>query len=202
MKGPTPIGLTQRLTRVEPHGERRDSLALDWYPFLQALGRPWLALPNEPEMAVDLCARFDLGGLILTGGEDIGLYSERDQTEAALLDWTRQTSRPVIGVCRGFQFIRHWLGGRNLPVDPIVHRATTHEIEIEGQGRRVVSSFHNYAPELTGAVEDSLRPLARCLADGADEAAVGPGLLGLMWHPEREAEPKAFDLKLFHQHLK
>lgn len=187
------LALTQRGIVVPPHGEKRDSLARDWYPFLKALGRPWLALPNEPASALGLARRLDVGGLILTGGEDLGQYPERDETEAALLAWCRQNSRPVLGVCRGFQFLHHWLGGALEPVDPARHRAGRHLVEFSGGRRREVNSYHNFAP---AGEAGPLAALARCLEDGVLEAAAAPGLLGLSWHPEREARPEA-DLDIF-----
>jgi len=187
------LALTQRGVAVPPHGEKRDSLARDWYPFLKALDCLWLVLPNEPEAALGLARRLDVGGLILTGGEDLGQYPERDETEALILDWSRRNSRPVLGVCRGFQFMHHWLGGALEPVDPARHRARRHLVEFKNGERREVNSYHNFAP---AGQAGPLGPLARCPEDGVLEAAAAPGLLGLSWHPEREARPLAADVDL------
>jgi putative glutamine amidotransferase len=187
------LALTQRVITVPPHGEKRDSLAWDWHPFLKALECPWLALPNEPEAALGMARRFDVGGLILTGGEDLGQDPERDRTEAALLDWCRRGGRPVLGVCRGFQFIQHWLGGELAPVAPARHRGKRHLVEFADGSRREVNSYHNFAPQ---GPAGPLAPLARCPEDGVLEAAGAPGLLGLSWHPEREAAPLAADVEL------
>jgi putative glutamine amidotransferase len=168
-------------------------LALDWYPFLKKLESPWLALPNDPEAALDMARRFDIGGLILTGGEDLGQHPERDETEATLLAWCRQHSRPVLGVCRGFQFIHHWLGGALEQVEPARHRARRHMVEFNSGARREVNSFHNFAPL---GQAGPLAALARCPDDGVLEAAASPGLLGLSWHPEREGRPVAEDVDL------
>ena len=195
------IGLTQRITLVQPHGEKRDSLARDWYPFLTALGLPWVVLPNEAEAAVELASRLDLGGLILTGGDDIGAFPERDETEACLLSRFQEKSRPVVGVCRGFQFIHHWLGGEINPVNPGIHRARRHEIIIEGHAERVVNSYHNLTPVFPGEALPMMRPLAYCPADGSAEAAVVVGFLGLMWQPERETEPHQGGRGLLHNCL-
>ena len=188
------LALTQRVTVAPPHSEKRDSLAWDWYPFLKALACPWLVLPNDPETALHMARRFDIGGLILTGGEDLGLHPERDETEAALLAWCRQNSRPAVGICRGFQFIHNWLGGVLEPVDPDRHRARRHWVEFTDGGRREVNSYHNFAP---AGEAGPLTALARYPEDGVLEAAAAPGLLGLSWHPERESRPAAADLDLF-----
>ncbi len=190
-----PLGLTQRLSQTPPVNERRDSLARDWYPFMKALGRPWLPLPNDPATALDLAGRLDLGGLILTGGEDFGQYPERDETETALLDWASERRRPVIGVCRGFQFICRWLGGEVLPVKG--HVAVRHEI-ISGGRSRMVNSYHKLSPVPGGLMEE----VARCPRDGTLEAARRGNLLGLLWHPEREETVQKEDIGLFLEHLK
>lgn len=193
-----PIGVTQRVT-LAAHHEKRDSLAQDWYGFLAALGRPWLPLPNNAGAALELAKSFGLGALILSGGDDIGQFPERDQTESALLCWAEEKKLPVIGVCRGFQFIQHWLGAEMPVTAPEIHRAARHEITLVGQGRRVVNSFHNFAPRLD---ETLMETLAVCTADNSLEAARKGNLLGLMWHPERERVPEKEDVDLFDSHLR
>lgn len=195
--GNRPLALTQRVTE-SPQGEKRDGLAQDWTRFLKILGCPWLALPNDPETALELVSRFEVGGLILTGGDDIGVFPERDQTEAALLGWAGQNLRPVLGICRGFQFIHHWLGGDLVPVEPELHRARRHEIIMADGRRRVVNSFHNFAPDPNAGL---MEPLATCVRDGALEAAGRDNCLGLMWHPEREPQPRPEDLDIIKRHF-
>lgn len=195
------IGISQRVTIAQPHGEKRDSLAFDWYPFLKDLGALWVAMPNDASSALDLAQQLKLDGLVLTGGDDIGLFPERDDTEAALLEWFKENERPVIGVCRGFQMIHKWLGGRLAPVSSAIHVARHHEINIEGQNKRTVNSYHNYTPDFTSQTA-LMKPFAFCLDDGSVEAARGENMLGLMWHPEREPVPQPEDILLFKKHLR
>jgi putative glutamine amidotransferase len=199
MKAARPIGLTQRMIAAPPHGELRDCLAVGWYPFLRALGLPWFVLPNETGMALEMAELFGLGGLILTGGEDIGVFPRRDETELALLDFAAREKLPVFGVCRGFQMICHWLDGELSAVDPEIHRGRRHVVHFaEGPGREV-NSYHNFAPE---SLPPGLQPLAYCAADKSVEAAAGELLLGVMWHPEREGTPAREDLRLFLEHFR
>lgn len=81
------IGVTMR--EVHPHGydEPRDALARNWGNFLGFVlpEVPWLPIPNlGGERAVAFCDQWRLNGLILTGGEDIGVSPMRDETEQAL----------------------------------------------------------------------------------------------------------------------
>ena len=192
------IGLTQRVSVVPGTGEKRDCLAQDWRRFCAALGLVWAALPNHPDDAVGLASRLSLSALVLTGGDDLGLFPERDASEFALLDWARSRQLPVLGVCRGFQVVHSWLGGELRSCDSSVHRARRHTVRFTDGSRRAVNSYHCFAPQ---ELKKPLRVLARCEADGVVEAASGGGMLGLLWHPEREAVPHAADLRLIYRHL-
>jgi putative glutamine amidotransferase len=198
MNATKPIGVTQRMIVAPPHGEVRDCLAVDWYPFLKALGLPWLVLPNEVDAAQEMARRFGLGGLILTGGDDTGVFPRRDETELSLLEWAAREKRPAVGVCRGFQVIYRWLGGEVTAVDPEIHKSKRHILRMADGASREVNSYHNYAPL---SLPTGLVPLAHCAVDGQVEAAVGGLLLGVMWHPERETQPDAKDVHLFLNHL-
>jgi putative glutamine amidotransferase len=192
------IGVTQRVTVIEAIQEKRDSLAQDWGRFLAVTGLPWVALPNRPREAAALAGQLNLSGLLLTGGDDLGQFPERDETEFKLLDWSAAVGKPVLGVCRGFQVIQTWLGGRLQPLEPALHVRTRHEVR-HTDGRTVnCNSFHAW-----GILEpaSSLEILARCQTDDSVEAARSGKLLGLMWHPEREEPPHEFDLHLFTRHL-
>lgn len=164
---------------------------------LQALGVHWAAIPNDPDQAPAYGKALALTGIILTGGDDCGLFPQRDATELALLDWAKSDKVPVIGVCRGLQIINRWLGGGLAPADQSRHRGQRHGVRY-GDGRlRVVNSYHNHVLEAAPA----LLPLALDAEDGSLEAACAENMLGVMWHPEREKRPAEEDLALFRSHL-
>ncbi|GHU19965.1 glutamine amidotransferase [Betaproteobacteria bacterium] len=193
------IALTQRLTRIEATGEKRDSLDRNWQKFMAALNLSWIALPNEVDYSLALARRLGVGGLILTGGDDLGKDPERDTTELALLEKAAREDWPVLGVCRGFQLMLHWLGADLKAIDPEIHRARRHEVLFTNGVRREVNSFHNFGP---AQLPKELASLAVCQADGLVEAASGGNFLGLMWHPEREDIPDQDDLLLIGRCLK
>jgi putative glutamine amidotransferase len=194
-----PVGITQRMTVTPPHNEERDCLATDWYPFLRALGLPWIALPNDTEAALDTARHCNLNGLILSGGDDLGVFPRRDETEFALLDWALRGHVPIVGVCRGFQVLCRHLGGALTQVDPAIHRGKRHSVLFADGTRREVNSYHNIAP---AELPPTLAPLAQCAVDGRTEAAAGGLCLGVMWHPEREVCPNAEDVNMFLYHFK
>ncbi len=189
------IGITQRMA-VADTGEKRDCLAQDWYLFSRALGLCWVALPNDRESALFLAETLDLGGLILSGGEDIGVYPERDACELELTRWALREKRPILGICRGFQLLHCFWGGSLGPVAPELHRGCRHAVTFSDGTARTVNSYHTKAPLKTPAPGFPLRPLAVCSGDGSLEAAYGQGILGVMWHPEREPVPAEYDLHL------
>jgi putative glutamine amidotransferase len=192
------IGLTQRVTFMDGIGEKRDSLAQDWGRFMAAAALPWVALPNRPAEALALAERLALGGLILTGGDDSGVFPERDDTERQLLAWAEEKGKKVLGVCRGFQMIHLWLGGRLQPADVSRHVRQRHALRLNNGETLECNSFHSW-----GIAEPvpSLQPFAVCPEDKTIEAARNDRVMGLMWHPEREPEPRALDINLFVRHF-
>ncbi|GHU03917.1 glutamine amidotransferase [Alphaproteobacteria bacterium] len=192
------IALTQRVTRIEATGEKRDSLDQKWRKFMAALNLSWIALPNDVDYSLTLARSLGVSGLILTGGENLGENPERDAMELALLDEAAREDWPVLGICRGFQLMLHWLGANLKATGPEIHRARRHDVLFTDGARREVNSFHNFGPD---KLPKELAPLAVCPIDGLVEAAFGGNLLGLMWHPERENIPDRDDLLLIGRRL-
>lgn len=184
------IGLTMREVIDPATGEARDALAKDWAAFLQAAVPEiaWCPIPNVGDRVARYVDDWQLEGVCLTGGDDIGRDSLRDRTELALLDHCFTAQLPVLGVCRGMQRIWTTLGGRLRKV--VGHAGTTHSISlttgaIAADGPLSVNSFHHMGLDVT-----STPPSVTCIAhaeDGCIEAIMSeqPRILGLMWHPER-----------------
>ena len=53
---------------------------------------------------------------LLSGGNDIGEYPERDATEHYLLSWANKKILPVLGICRGLQIMAVWAGGQLIQI--------------------------------------------------------------------------------------
>lgn len=181
--------------------EYRDALAHDWwYFFSQALpGQALYPLPNIG-CAIREFLRLAPSALILSGGEDWGVFPQRDRTETELFNWAIANRVPVLGICRGAQVINRLMGGKLRPGFSSLHTATRHAISFNDKREcRLVNSFHANA-----IMEEDLSNglIASALAeDGSVEAfSSANGLLqGILWHPEREAEPHAQDIKLLRE---
>ena len=187
------IALSMRIIEAPGTAELRDAISHDWLARLAAWDMTPVPVPNilaQPEayldgMGVDL--------LVLTGGEDLGVTPERDDTESRLLAHALGNGLAVLGVCRGMQLINHYLGGRLSRIDD--HVACSHAVVVEPvwrdlyPGPTTVNSFHALGIAADGLAEG----LAAAAFDreGHVEAfhhRTKP-LAGIMWHPERPAAP-------------
>ena len=183
------------------------------------------ALDDLPQL-VSLC-----DGLLFTGGQDVSpaLYGEtpkatcgeicpaRDRVEQVLLHLALERDLPVLGICRGIQFLNATLGGtlyQDLPTehpsqtqhhmtppyDRAVHTVTlqpgTPLAELLGEEHIGVNSYHHQA----------VKTLAPCLTemawseDGLIEAVCLPEkrfVWAVQWHPEFSFRVDEHSRKIF-----
>ena len=188
-----------------------------------------LPLTDDPEALRQLSAQCD--GFLLTGGHVVspGVYGaarlpacgacspERDRMESALLALAMAADKPVLGICRGIQFINAALGGtlwQDLPTqrpsDVNHHQsppydAPAHAVSIlpdtplarllGAEALRVNSYHHQAVRDLAPA----LRPMAVSPA-GLVEAVWHPGrrfLWAVQWHPEFAWQTDPGAMKIF-----
>jgi putative glutamine amidotransferase len=144
-----------------------------------------------------LVKKLELRGVLLTGGDDIGKFPERDETENMLIKWALEGKVPIIGVCRGMQVIQKYFGGALVNVSPLKHIAKRHSVYSE-TGVREVNSFHGLG--ITEAA--SGLHVTSTAEDGVIESIEADGIIGVMWHPEREKTPDPLDMDMFRRHFK
>ena len=182
-------------------------------------GIPVILPFTESEEEIDeLAQKFD--GFLFTGGEDIdpALYAQgkmsfcgdtsscRDTLEKIVFQKAMKYKKPILGICRGVQFINVILGGslyqdikiQAVPSSPIIHsqgkpyEVPVHSVEIysntpiyslAGRNEIKVNSLHHQA---ISRLADSLSPAA-IAPDGIVEAVYMPKerfVVGVQWHPE------------------
>ena len=195
------VALSQRMAEGGEHSELRDCLAQDWALRLSDWGMVPIPIPNRLS---DFASHFDAVRphlLVLTGGDDLGATPERDRSERAMLAHALATDLPVLGVCRGYQLLNDYFGGRLERVQN--HVASRHPVDfatgwdaLYGASAEV-NSFHAWAVPANGLG----RELAAAAFDreGHIEACHLPGhpVAAVMWHPERP-DPIAGDRTLVH----
>jgi gamma-glutamyl-gamma-aminobutyrate hydrolase PuuD len=186
------IGITMRVLNAKDYHEPRDVLAQDWARFLHAAfpSVKWIQLPNLGASAIrTYCEKWGVNRLLLTGGEDIGVSSIRDETENELLTWAKLNQIPVLGICRGMQMIAIHSGSTLKAIKQ--HVLTRHTLI--GYYQHEVNSFHRH--NLVNCPV-GFTVLARA-EDGEIEAISDPALRwqGWMWHPERENPFNPIDIK-------
>ncbi len=198
--------ISQRLVGNDTYPETRACLDENWGAFLASLDL--LPVPLLPGVeAVHYVNTLQPVGIILSGGNDLSalnddpLSRQRDQQEGQLLELARERGLPLLGVCRGMQFLAWRLGffvkrkaghvGQN-------HRLIADET---GHFRSLldrpagVNSYHNHV--LNEMNHREFRVSARA-EDGTIEALeqVDGRVLGIMWHPERNRPFEAADGRL------
>ncbi|MCR4907402.1 MAG: gamma-glutamyl-gamma-aminobutyrate hydrolase family protein [Lachnospiraceae bacterium] len=174
---------------------------------------PLTADPDELEQLFKMCDSF-----LFTGGHDVSpaLYHEealeglvsscirRDEMENVILRKAIDEDRPVLGICRGIQFINAALGGtlyqdlptqhpsatehhQNPPYDKPVHTVNIKEnsplYKCLNAKQIPVNSYHHQAvKEVASCLE-----ITATAGDGIVEGLYLPGhrfLWAVQWHPE------------------
>jgi putative glutamine amidotransferase len=185
---------------------RSYSLAVQRAGGLALLLPPDDGAAEAPDELLDL-----LDGLVLAGGADVdpgtygarphesttGTRPERDRFELALGHGALERDLPVLGIGRGMQMLNVVCGGtieQHLP-DRVSDRpvriapGTLAARVVGGDSTAVRSHHHQGIGELGEGVEAS----AWSEGDGLIEAIEVPGrrfALGVLWHPEEEAESR------------
>ena len=190
------IAISQRNDVIDGRNEVRDALDTRLSKLIWDLG--FLPLPLTSGIATPQHYLEDLApdGILLSGGNDIGCAPQRDAIEHASLDYASKHDLPVLGICRGMQFINHYLGGSLRAVTG--HTAVNHQIHgpLVGKALRVVNSYHDqgmYAEDLGDGLEAVV-----WTDDGVIEALRHRERrwLGIMWHPERCPEIEMIDFDM------
>ena len=180
-------------------------------------GEPVPLLTNSVSWASDFLS---LRGLVLSGGNAVDprrygqvneglcrtVIPERDALEFEAVQFCRDRGSPILGICRGHQFLNVSCGGsmlQDLTITTVEHEAkgedsVFHVIEIAPgtwlsgiahAGRLRVNSRHHQ-----GLRAEHVSPTLRVSAMAPDgvvegiEAVDGRFLVGIQFHPERAGE--------------
>jgi len=187
---------------MEEYTEIRACLDISWFSLLNCAGYLPCPVPYMEDIS-SFIQSVGLNGVILSGGNDLSSVSDsnlsamRDSHERKVMDVCNEAGIPVLGVCRGMQFINGYFGGELKTAEG--HAGTRHDLA-HSSGRfsflterfNNVNSFHNYEIDIPGF---GLRILSRS-GDGCIESFEHEYLkiLGIMWHPERGTQENDIEL--------
>ena len=179
----TLICVSQRIDILPSRNEIRDALDQKLVSFITQAGGIAVPVPNFNNSTIDIetwLNNIKPDGIVLSGGNDIGEYPNRDKVEELLLSYGSKKSLPLLGICRGMQMMGVW-GGTTLK-SVSGHVATRHILS--GDLNMNVNSYHNFSLLNT---PDGFSSFAYS-QDGEIEAIKHNKLPweGWMWHPERE----------------
>ena len=196
------ILISQRRDNVPNREEVRDGLDVKFASILFDLGYLPIPLCSELCDTAGYIEALEPDAILISGGNDIGEQPKRDTLETRLLDYAKERQVPVLGICRGTQFINQYCGGAQVPVGEHVARYhTLYGDWAVSHGYSEVNSYHNFA-----ITKDTIAYNLNILAytkDGVVEGLKHETLpwLGIMWHPERESKLNSVDKLVISEHL-
>ena len=194
------VALTMRVTGATDYIEPRDSISQDWIRMSGFWDMTPFPVPNIGREVAKWFSQIKPEFLILTGGGDPKGPGKRNETERRLLEIAVQKRIPVLGVCRGFQFLNIYFGGEVFELEG--HVGSFHDVSVSPEWQRyygervMVNSYHNLGIRKEGLAKDLIPAANDC--DGNIEASYHNTLpiAAVMWHPERAGAPAA-DRNLF-----
>jgi len=206
------VAISQRVVEEISRPETRDALDQGWPALIESFGAIVVPVPNSLADIQTWLETINPSLIILSGGNDLAYLGTsdashaRDATENQLLSYATNNETPLLGVCRGMQFLAHASGGALTAVTD--HAGTSHVVlSVEGEnalwwsGERRVNSFHDWG--IIRADLPSSWSVIAVAPDGVIEAIAHKTLpqIGIMWHPER-GERDSRDTKLIESLLK
>ena len=182
---------------LNEHGELIDSLESKYIYYFESFGLYIQPTSNFSDHDIDEDTQF----IILTGGgaaprkyflhpHNEYEQSQRNQKEQQLIDKSIELNIPMIAICRGFQVLNGYLGGKLEKLNFKVNRPinTDHPVTL-GEKKIIVNNYHN-----DGVPIELLAPSLNIISLDEDNNHVEAFYhkqyrwLGLLWHPEREIE--------------
>ncbi|EQA61234.1 gamma-glutamyl-gamma-aminobutyrate hydrolase [Leptospira alexanderi] len=194
------VVVSQRVDSYKEREERRDALDQRLCYWLLEAGFIPYPIPNalnssgKSDALLNWLTYLNPRAILLSGGNDIGLAEDRDNTERFLLNYARKQSLPVLGICRGMQMMAVCEGVVLKLLSG--HTKTTHKLinyDKFSVWPNEVNSYHNWG---IFDLPKNFKLMAKT-EDNTIEAIRHVQLPweGWMWHPEREKNFSLIDIE-------
>ena len=194
------VAVSQRVDWFESRSEFRDALDQRLYDFLLDAGFLPYPVPNalkfsKTDFITEWLENVVPNAIVLSGGNNIGEFESRDSVEHSLIEYAVSKKIPLLGICRGMQFLGSFFGAT---LDKITgHAGTRHGLIQPKTGNhnfpKIVNSYHDfYLRDLPESIE-----IIATDREGICEAICHKSLPfeGWMWHPEREKPFSSIDIQ-------
>lgn len=217
------ILITQR-HMINRHGDLTDCLEDNYIVYFERFGLNLFPVPNVSGRLDNIISLIKPSAIVLTGGGDVdpALYGgqtrdmgaiskERDRCESKLLELAIRKDIPVLGICRGMQFINVFFGGKLVgDIKDLDTRGwhgvpCKHNIKVIddvfckmlGKNEFQINSYHDQGILQDGLGKD-LKAFAVYEGLGLIEAFhhIRYPIAGLQWHPERPGSSDLLDSML------
>lgn len=222
-------GVVWETVVVEPSGERihtkgaAESVTYgnEWYDPFDSLRQVYHSLGAKLVLVDNLrqAHQVQFNALLLRGGGDInpfwygeenvhsrGIDNARDKVEWVLIQRARNEGCPILGICRGMQFLNVAFGG-SLFQDIRTYGVSSDNHQMPGTHRLEWCSGWNLPATVNSRHHQTVNRLGTGLhsvafsSDGLIEAVYGPGVFGIQGHPEDLVTKKNRWRNLFASHL-
>lgn len=187
-----------------------DALEASYVKYFSRFGATLVPIPNNVNLVANYFKNLDIKGIILSGGGDIdpslyrnpmidGNYSkEREETESVLLRIGMELDLPILGICRGMEFINVSFGGKLTAKisNGTNHDNIRHKVILWNNEVIEVNSYHRL-----GINNKELSSKLKSFATATDKSIEGiyhpsKAIAGIIWHPEREKLDLEFNKSL------
>lgn len=179
--------ISQRL-ETNKYGQFVDSLEHPYIKYFSDRGYYVAPIPNTSSESLKRRVK-DASLIVLSGGGDANLNDKRGIIEKYLLKEGLKKQIPILGICRGLQFINLYFGGSIRKVDGHIgnHEIMITELFDSEENEGIVNSYHEH-----GVSSEDLAYNLRFFALTDDGVIEGvhhkhEKIIGVQWHPERKS---------------
>ncbi|MFQ5620455.1 MAG: gamma-glutamyl-gamma-aminobutyrate hydrolase family protein [Candidatus Nanoarchaeia archaeon] len=179
-----------------------DFLYDNYTQYYQDYGLELIPVSNFLKDIPEFLEKNRIEGVLLSGGNSVhperygstetkeDASKERDQTEETLIQEALNRNIPILGICRGMQFLNVFFGGKLRTREG--HVRVIHEITLDHPALPKTASANSFHNEVILKEDLSQNLKSFALTDDVVEGFYHPSkpVAAIQWHPERDESPE------------